>query len=63
MACVVLHNILIRQGDGWTEEERWWTEAEKEEHDGMLQEFHSTTDGSQRRENMKRIVLNNLNLD
>lgn len=57
MACVVLHNLLIRQGDDWEEEKGWRPAEQVEEHDSMLQGLRSSLGGAQRRERMKAIVL------
>lgn len=63
VACTVLHNILIQEGDEWEEEEGWWTEEEIQEHDEILGEVQGTLGGSQRREQVKQVVLNMIGVD
>ena len=63
-ACIVLHNILCDLKDDWAEDEEeggsWWTPEEAIEHDQEVAELarRETSEGNDKREEVKRMVLN-----
>lgn len=59
IACVVLHNILLKIQNDWNEDEKWWTAKEENSHDEELRQLHDQqmTTELMKKNHVKELIL------